>query len=589
MQSDRPRKLQRISQACDLCHRRSIRCRPSNEDVDRCQNCYDFDVPCTYDRPSKRRKHPAAPSAPAATSGVAKSQSQPGHVDHARSTGSPLQYSGHRLPALPDASRSLDSARGVIDLSNTTKESGDGKDVTGAYLVMQKVEPDTVSLPWKAFALSCESAMMELIDIYVDIVWPLYPLFHEETLKQRIRNRDHLVDRGFFACVMAICALASARVRDGALSIPFSEKLRHAELSSEVFYAAAIDAISDDLSKARGIDFLRTCALLALTCIQYGQIGTMQQHLGEYFTLSSVQRFYDEAHWPEGLSQHEVEIRRRVFWCVYTMDVVLEHALNKARAKKCQHEDRRNVDKLMFIDSVPDKEVMPTVLRMYYELPLAFKETPVMGENSSRSLYAFQAANIQATLQLLRMILFSMEDGPGVDRKCDVASEVLAVFHSIPPQYLRAISTPLIYHLGCMGQVLGSAMEVPLSDAQYQRVRASLLSMADLLDALESGLRRAAGASANLRSLIDKADEQMRVRRRLPQPVVMHPGPSTGVENVPEANMAGLYNFQKTLVDVQLPQELFGDWALPFDFYQGSVNMGPSGYPAQNAPPRPGQ
>lgn len=444
---------------------------------------------------------------------------------------------------------------------------------------------------------------------------------------------------------MAICALASARVRDGALSIPFSEKLRHAELSSEVFYAAAIDAISDDLSKARGIDFLRTCALLALTCIQYGQIGTMQQHLGEYFTLSSVQRFYDEAHWPEGLSQHEVEIRRRVFWCVYTMDVyaavvwncflrsqeihakvrypgplddekgdptvtdqggnpvtwlqgwtfsvdlyrVLEHALNKARAKKCQHEDRRNVDKLMFIDSVPDKEVMPTVLRMYYELPLAFKETPVMGENSSRSLYAFQAANIQATLQLLRMILFSMEDGPGVDRKCDVASEVLAVFHSIPPQYLRAISTPLIYHLGCMGQVLGSAMEVPLSDAQYQRVRASLLSMADLLDALESGLRRAAGASANLRSLIDKADEQMRVRRRLPQPVVMHPGPSTGVENVPEANMAGLYNFQKTLVDVQLPQELFGDWALPFDFYQGSVNMGPSGYPAQNAPPRPGQ
>lgn len=84
----------------------------------------------------------------------------------------------------------------MIDLSNTTKESGDGKDVTGAYLVMQKVEPDTVSLPWKAFALSCESAMMELIDIYVDIVWPLYPLFHEETLKQRIRNRDHLVDRG---------------------------------------------------------------------------------------------------------------------------------------------------------------------------------------------------------------------------------------------------------------------------------------------------------------------------------------------------------------------------------------------------------
>lgn len=51
-----PRKARRITRACDYCHRRSIRCRASSEgDGSRCQNCVDFDQPCTYNRPAKRR------------------------------------------------------------------------------------------------------------------------------------------------------------------------------------------------------------------------------------------------------------------------------------------------------------------------------------------------------------------------------------------------------------------------------------------------------------------------------------------------------------------------------------------------------
>jgi hypothetical protein len=58
--SDRPKKLQRISQACDLCHRRSIRCLPSIENAQvQCQNCFDFGVACTYNRLSRRRRNPS--------------------------------------------------------------------------------------------------------------------------------------------------------------------------------------------------------------------------------------------------------------------------------------------------------------------------------------------------------------------------------------------------------------------------------------------------------------------------------------------------------------------------------------------------
>jgi hypothetical protein len=53
--ASRPKKQRRISRACDFCHRRSIRCRPTQDDGNRCQNCSDFGVDCTFIRPLKKR------------------------------------------------------------------------------------------------------------------------------------------------------------------------------------------------------------------------------------------------------------------------------------------------------------------------------------------------------------------------------------------------------------------------------------------------------------------------------------------------------------------------------------------------------
>lgn len=87
--------------------------------------------------------------------------------------------------------------------------------------------------------------------------------------------------------------------------------------------------------------------------------------------------------------------------------------------------------------------VMERVLAMYSALPSQFRETlPVTGD-PSKDLFGFQSANIQATLQLLRMILFSTED-IGVERKCDVAGELLSMFSNVPVEYLKAISSPLV-------------------------------------------------------------------------------------------------------------------------------------------------
>lgn len=129
---------------------------------------------------------------------------------------------------------------------------------------------------------------------------------------KRLQNHRYIMDRGYFASVMAACALASARARDGAL---FSQQ-RYTSLltapSSETFYAAAKDALPKDMITAKGLDYLRACALLALTSIQYGNIEAMHQFIGQYFTLVAIQRLHDETLWPKDMNIIEREERRRL-------------------------------------------------------------------------------------------------------------------------------------------------------------------------------------------------------------------------------------------------------------------------------------
>jgi hypothetical protein len=137
-----------------------------------------------------------------------------------------------------------------------------------------------------------------------------------------------------------------------------------------------------------------------------------------------------------------------------------------------------------------EEAVMERVYSMYAALPSQFKETPPTTGDMAKDLFGFQSANITATLQLLRMVLLSAEE-LGVDRKCNVAGELLSVFSKVPVEYLKAISSPLVcanipfleehftncyqlHHLGGIGYILGSVMEGSLSEASYRRVRTLL-------------------------------------------------------------------------------------------------------------------
>ncbi len=135
-------------------------------------------------------------------------------------------------------------------------------------------------------------------------------------MRRRLASRDYLTDHSFFADIMSICALASARARDGAL-FPGRWAPDHFQTpSSESFFAAAKEVMPRELSEMKGLDWMRTCALLAVYGIQIGKLDIMHQYLGMYHTLVSMDSLHDEKNWPPGIGIVEIELRRRLVRCI---------------------------------------------------------------------------------------------------------------------------------------------------------------------------------------------------------------------------------------------------------------------------------
>lgn len=129
----------------------------------------------------------------------------------------------------------------------------------------------------------------------------------------------------------------------------------------------------------------------------------------------------------------------------FTTDLyrILEHVVDCNRRRFSPANGTTQVWSLFNPLSMSEPAVMDRVLSMYSALPSQFRETPPTTGDMSKDLFGFQSANIMATLQLLRMMLLSAEE-IAVERKCDVAGELLRAFSNVPVEYLKAISSPLV-------------------------------------------------------------------------------------------------------------------------------------------------
>lgn len=530
-----PKKLRRITRACDYCHKRSVRCRfPGEEDPNRCKNCIDFDQPCLFDRVVKRRGAKPRSQTQSSTTGATASNEHDVNAESACTSPSTAH-------------------------STSTTE-------------------------WKPPQVAAHAIIAELVEVYFEIIYPIFPFFHKPAFTQTIANGEYLRDRFTFAAAMAMCALVTARMTDHAVYNSRWDINELTGVGSEVFHAAAArECVNIGPIPQVDFDLLRACALLAITAIQHGNFKEFQFYLGKYHALVAVDGLHDERRWPPNIATVEIEERRRLFWSMYSLDIyssVVWNGVIKCREQQSNvsyptemddecldgnrysNEDNTispftTVDRLSvsqgtvynqplswlrgwnftidlyrimehvvtdfrdksrykesFLNNIfgeqppmPIDSVRESITAMYNSLPQSFKDVKPITCNENHDRFGFQAVNIAATMQLLRMVLLS-NGGASIEDRCKVASEVVDTLKCIPVQYLQAISSPLFHQLAGIGSSLVTVYREPLSESDYFRVRQALLAMAQLVQELEHNTHHSACAK-RLRDIVAQIDVEV--------------------------------------------------------------------------------
>lgn len=272
-------KQRRISRACDYCHRRSIRCRPS-EDGAGCQNCRDFAQTCTYHRTPRRRGVPARSS-------VGPSANR------------------NSVEGLLDVKLSRSPSQGHLHIIPEVQHSNLGASCDAS--------PQMPSTAWRAPYIVSQATVVDLVDLYFEIVYPIFPFFHQPSFTRKISRAEYNSNKPLFATTMAVCALVSGRVRDGSVMNPrWDVQALQRETLPDTFYAEAKRQLLNDGCDSSDFNILRGHAVMAITAIQNGKIREMHHHIGIYHTLMDMDGLHDEANWPSGIGIIEREERRRM-------------------------------------------------------------------------------------------------------------------------------------------------------------------------------------------------------------------------------------------------------------------------------------
>jgi Fungal specific transcription factor domain len=130
-----------------------------------------------------------------------------------------------------------------------------------------------------------------------------------------VKEREYLTNQSFSAAILALCALSSARARDGALYSDALNPESFENLLAELYFTAAKEVIQGEknmMPPREGLDWMRACALLALYGIQIGKESIAYHYLGVYHNLVSIHGLHDEKNWPNHIGIVETELRRRL-------------------------------------------------------------------------------------------------------------------------------------------------------------------------------------------------------------------------------------------------------------------------------------
>lgn len=283
-------RVRRVSRACDFCHARGLKCRwRSVSDLAReqsvgCLTCNDYEVECTMDRPIRKRGRKPT----------------------------------NRIASI--AATDVSSTEGPHAFEPSSHSQEDSASVSGPH-------SDFVSTVH----------VKRLVKIYRDTMYQCYfPFLPEDDLLVRWADGAPDPDSPSYMLLMALCSV-SAQI--ASLQAVFNESLLAGSPipSSEEYFYEAISKIPVRIASSHDLDYLRAFGLLAVYSLQRGNNNDLHRYLGLYHALVAQHSLHDESRWPENLSLQNVDDRRRLFWCVYRLEIhsacVLGHIVRMPEAQ----------------------------------------------------------------------------------------------------------------------------------------------------------------------------------------------------------------------------------------------------------------
>ncbi|KAG9959409.1 hypothetical protein KCU61_g7450, partial [Aureobasidium melanogenum] len=297
-----------------------------------------------------------------------------------------------------------------------------------------------------------------------------------------------------------MCALSAQHIGSGALfsnDVPATDSTP----TAQEFFVEAKRLVPVDFHTPC-LNQIRSYGMLVLLGSQSNDNAMAHKYLGLYHGLCAHWRLFDEAKWPKDIADCEVEVRRRLWWILYRLEVhtacVFGTMIRTPEAqcsvgypagthhppfipgREGQFEDwfagwnsttdlfralenviidlrlRRRRHKSVFGDDVPGQtsSFMQVLARIQEDMLPQFKLVCSRSTDSGRNRCGFQASNILCTIHLGRM-LSALGDGD-FSMACRTAEDMMATISSIPLEYVRAIGSPLLQQLAGVGHMLAT-------------------------------------------------------------------------------------------------------------------------------------
>ncbi|OBS15183.1 hypothetical protein FPOA_13925 [Fusarium poae] len=181
------------------------------------------------------------------------------------------------------------------------------------------------------------ACIRRLIEIYRDTMYQCYfPFLSENDLEVRWANsipRDNEVS---YMLLMALCAVSAQSLTLKAVfdSALLDDANAH---DSDTYFTEAVSHVPTRVPDSNDLDYFRTFGLLAVYSLKSGNKSDLHRYLGLCHALIAQNGLQNESYWDCSISLAEVDDRRRLFWCVYRLEVhsacVLGHIIRLPEAQ----------------------------------------------------------------------------------------------------------------------------------------------------------------------------------------------------------------------------------------------------------------